>query len=196
MPTGYTAAIKDGISFEKFAMDCARAFGACVTLRDEPGGGENIPFVFEPSDYHAKALQAARDAMAEFLAMTPEQHERAAAKEWDDAETSRLIRLQEKRATRAAYEAMLAKVQAWKPPTPEHAELHSFMATQIIQSISFDCDEAYCAVPALRRTGAEWAEHRKELLTQDIEYHEREHAAEVHRAASRTAWVRALRDSL
>jgi RNA polymerase primary sigma factor len=32
MPTGYTAAIKDGISFEKFALQGARAFGALVTL--------------------------------------------------------------------------------------------------------------------------------------------------------------------
>ncbi|KKK60691.1 hypothetical protein LCGC14_3021870, partial [marine sediment metagenome] len=31
MPTGYTACIKDGISFEKFVMQCARAMGACVT---------------------------------------------------------------------------------------------------------------------------------------------------------------------
>jgi len=196
MPTGYTHDIPKGIDFKTYAMKCARAFGACVTLREEPGGGENIPVVFEPSDYHAKALQAARDAMAEFLAMTPQQHERAAAKAWDDAETSRLMRLQEKRETRAAYEAMLAKVQAWTPPTAEHAQLHNFMATQIIESIAFDCDEAYCAVPALRRTGSEWAEDRKEMLQRDIEYHDREHAKEVQSAASRTAWVQALRAAL
>jgi hypothetical protein len=36
MPTGYTAAIKDGISFEKFVWDCARGMGALVMMRDEP----------------------------------------------------------------------------------------------------------------------------------------------------------------
>lgn len=50
MPTGYTADIKDGISFETYAMNCARAFGACVSLRDKPSGGKVIPDAFEPSD--------------------------------------------------------------------------------------------------------------------------------------------------
>ncbi len=196
MPTGYTAAIKDGISFERYAMDCARAFGACVTLRDEPGGGEKIPFVFEPSDYHAKAAQKARDALSALLAMTPQERERAAAKAWDDAETSRLMLLEDKRKQREAYESMLAKVQAWKPPTEEHKGLHQFMAEQIISSINFDCAGDYGMTPTLRRTGNEWADDEAARMTRDIAYHEKEHAAEVERAASRTAWVRALRASL
>jgi len=39
MPTGYTAEIYEGekeVTFEKFALTCARAFGACITIRDEP----------------------------------------------------------------------------------------------------------------------------------------------------------------
>lgn len=36
MPTGYTAAIKYGITFKEFALDCARNFGACISMRDEP----------------------------------------------------------------------------------------------------------------------------------------------------------------
>lgn len=36
MPTGYTDAIKDGISFNQFILSCARAFGALITMRDEP----------------------------------------------------------------------------------------------------------------------------------------------------------------
>ena len=34
MPTGYTADIKDGIDFKTYAMNCARAFGARVMLRE------------------------------------------------------------------------------------------------------------------------------------------------------------------
>jgi hypothetical protein len=113
MPTGYTADIKDGIDFKTYAMNCARAFGACVMLRDEPGGGERIPDAFEPSDYHLKAVEKARVELAALDAMTPAECERAAAKAWDDAETSRLMRLEDCRKLRAAYEAMLSKVQAW-----------------------------------------------------------------------------------
>lgn len=99
MPTGYTADIKDGIDFKTYAMNCARAFGACVMLRDEPGGGERIPDAFEPSDlfvrYHLKAVEKARVELAALDAMTPAECERAAAKAWDDAETSRLMRLED-----------------------------------------------------------------------------------------------------
>lgn len=196
MPTGYTHDIKDGISFQAYAMNCARAFGACVTLRDEPGGGENIPDEFAPSDYHSKAAQTARIALDALLAMTPSERDRAASKAWDDAETSSLMRLEENRKQRAAYEAMLAKVNAWSPPTAEHAELHLFMREQIEQSIKFDCDGTYGTEPTPRLTGEQWASNEAARLNRDVAYHERNHAEEVERAASRSAWVKALRASL
>jgi GTP1/Obg family GTP-binding protein len=196
MPTGYTADIKDGIDFKTYAMNCARAFGACVMLRDEPGGGERIPDAFEPSDYHLKAVEKARVELAALDAMTPAECERAAAKAWDDAETSRLMRLEDCRKLRAAYEAMLSKVQAWVPPTPDHAGLHEFMRTQIEQSIDFDCNENYLSTPTALLTGEAWAAAERARYMHDVQYHEKEHAGEVDRAASRTAWVRALRAAL
>ena len=196
MPTGYTADIKDGIDFKTFAMNCARAFGACVTLRDEPGGGNNIPDSFAPSDYHANALDKARAELVALDAMTPAERERGAAKAWDDAETSRLMHLEDKRKQREAYEAMLAKVKAWTPPTTEHADLHEFMRTQIEQSIDFDCGGNYGETPTVRLTGEAWAAERRASLARDVQYHEKEHAGEVSRAATRTEWVRALRAAL
>lgn len=110
MPTGYTADIKDGITFKTFVMNCARAFGACVELRDEPGGGEKIPESFQPSNYHADKVLAARQELAHVRELSADQRERAAAKDWDDAETWRLAGLDSMRAQRRAYEAMLAHV--------------------------------------------------------------------------------------
>lgn len=196
MPTGYTADIKDGISFETFAMNCARAFGARITLRDETGGGESIPDEFAPSDYHTKAAQKARDELASLLAIPEQERERAAAKSWDDAETSRLMRLEDNRKQREAYEAMLAKVNAWTPPTSEHVGLHEFMRSQIVKSIDFDCSDDYDQEPTPRLTGEQWAAERAARLNRVIGYHEKEHAAEVQRAESRTAWVTALRAAL
>ena len=192
MPTGYTAAIKDGISFEQYAMDCARAFGACVTLRDE----EPIPDEFQPSDYHAKAAQAARDKLAELMALTPGQRERKAVEAWNRAEKTRLKRLQDRVDTRNAYEAMLARVKAWKPPTPAHLDLHRFMQSQIEQSIVFDCSGDYDTTPSLRLSGEQWAAQEAERLNSEIARQEANHADEVDRAAKRTQWVRALRESL
>lgn len=196
MPTGYTADIKDGISFKTFALNCARAFGACVELRDEPGGGDRIPDSFAPSDYHTKALAKARTELAALDLMAPTELERGAAKAYDDAETNRVMQLRAKADQKAAYEAMLAKVQAWVPPTDEHKGMHQFMAEQIISSINFDCDGTYYDTPTVRLTGDQWAAERRASLVRDVDYHTKNHAEEVARAASRTAWVTALRASL
>jgi hypothetical protein len=196
MPSGYTADIKDGISFKTFALNCARAFGACVELRDEPGGGDRIPESFAPSDYHTKALDKARADLAALGAMTPAELERGAAKAYDDAETNRTMQLREIAGQRAAYEAMLAKVQAWVPPTEEHKGMQQFMAKQITESIRFDCGGDYYATPTVRLTGPGWAEKRRAALARDLDYHAEKHAEEVKRAESRTAWVAALRASL
>ena len=58
MPTGYTAAVKDGITFEQFAWSCARAFGALIDMRDSPTGAP-IPQRFEPSQYNAVEAEKA-----------------------------------------------------------------------------------------------------------------------------------------
>lgn len=196
MPTGYTADIQNGMSFETFAMNCARAFGACISLRDEPGGGEKIPDEFAPSDYHFNAAQKARDELASLLAMSEQDRENAAETAWKEEEERRLLRLENKRKQRESYEAMLAKVNAWTPPTPDHAGLHEFMRSQIVQSIDFDCGGDYDKEPIQRMSGKQWAAEREARLNRDIEYHDREHALEVERAASRTEWVKALRFSL
>jgi len=71
MPTGYTDKINEGITFKTFALNCARAFGACVEFRDEGGGGEVIPEVFHPSDYHLKCQDKAISELQMLNAMTP-----------------------------------------------------------------------------------------------------------------------------
>lgn len=196
MPTGYTAKIKDGITFNQFAMDCARAFGACVMLRDEPGGGEAIPDKFEPSDYHIKRLAEAKAALAAHEELTQEQRKKAAAKEWDDAETKRFYYLDEAQELRAKYKAMLRNVEAWNPPSPEHQEMKSFMREQISQSIDFDCNEEYYSKPTPRLTAEAWYAAKRAELVRTVNYHETEHAKEVERAESRTCWIQQLRESL
>ena len=165
-------------------------------LRDAPGGGDRIPEAFEPSDYHLKAAEKARGELAALEAMTPAELERAAARDWDDAETSRLMHLEDKRKQRAAYEDMLAKAAAWKAPTPDHEGLRKFMCEQIEQSLKLDCGGNYGETPTLRLTGEAWAAARRARMACDVQYHEKEYAGEVSRAATRTEWVRALRAAL
>ncbi len=77
MPTGYTAAIKDGITFKQFALTCARAMGALIMMRDEPSGAE-IPAAFPPSTFHRDQLARLSDELGNLRAMTVAEIEKAA----------------------------------------------------------------------------------------------------------------------
>lgn len=195
MPTGYTADISKGITFEQYALNCARAFGALVMMRDDPADAR-IPDKFEPGTWHAERLAAERETLAKLEGMDDEAATRAANAAWDEAETRRAVRLQEIGEQRSKYAAMLAKVNAWTPPTPDHEGLRAFMCSQILESIDFDCHTGFYDTPTPRLTGQQWLEERKASTLRAIEFHARENAAEIDRANSRTRWVKALRESL
>lgn len=194
MPTGYTANVADGkvTDFPTFAMQCARAFGACIEMRDDPTDTP-IPDEFKPSDYHAEALAAAQQRLAEFKARdgkawnaATEQHNAEAMKQYQE-DIARNERIKDN------YLAMLAQVQAWEPPSPDHHEMKKFMELQLYDSIKFDC-----RIPEKPRqlTVAEFMELERESIAWDISYHTKQQAEEVERAKSRTQWVRQLRESL
>lgn len=68
MPTGYTAAIKDGITFQEYALSCARAFGALISMREESSDAP-IPDALEMSPYYQTSYDEAREALDEFSAL-------------------------------------------------------------------------------------------------------------------------------
>jgi len=61
MPTGYTAGIINGETetFQDFAKDCMRAFGATMHMRDDDMDKDYVPRT--PSDYHTKQIQSSED---------------------------------------------------------------------------------------------------------------------------------------
>lgn len=196
MPTGYTAAIADGIDFPTFAMDCARAFGACVTLRDEPGGGDRIPESFEPDGYYQESIDRVHDKMAELVSMSSAEADSRAEQEWKDEEAQRIKRLQEKADLRAKYEAMLAEAESWVPPTPEHVRLKQFMIDQINESIRFDCSTSHLDNPAEQLDGRVWLTEQLKRCERDLQHYQVQNKKEIERASERTAWIQALRNSL
>ena len=76
MPTGYTCDVVSGKidTFEKFALQCARAFGATITMRDDPFDAP-IPEKFEPSDYNLKRLIEVKHELKRLQSLTAEQIE-------------------------------------------------------------------------------------------------------------------------
>lgn len=194
MPTGYTAAVADGITFQQFAMNCAREFGACISMEEDPADAP-IPAEFNPSDYHTKALDVAHKRLAVLKGMSLEDAEHRARLSHDTAVIAQLTRQHDRQALLDKYARMLSAVEAWAPPTPDHQGMKDFMLSQLKQAIEWDCSPMDGPPPRLL-SGADWLAEQFTQANSDIAYHQKGHAEEVERAATRTAWVKALRESL
>lgn len=196
MPTGYTADIEKGITFQQFAMGCARAFGACVEMRDDPQA-KAIPDEFKPSDYHVRALREANTELENLEKLTIEEVREHALLEYEK-EFERITKeIDKDRKLMGQYKAMLKQVKAWQPPTSEHVGLKEFMVSQIEGSIDFDgMGDYYRKHPAILLSGSEWLVGEKAKARRDISYHTEEHQKEIDRTNGRNQWTKDLRESL
>lgn len=191
MPTGYTYPIEEGCTFEEYVWGCARAFGACVTMRDDPTD-KPIPDEFKPSEYHAKAILKAEVELARLEAMTTEEVTSALKKEREEAGEENTRYVLEQNETKARYEAIRKQVEDWLPPSPDHGELKKFMLQQIDISIP---DKPYERELPITDPAA-WLAHKKSEAQRNLAYHRQEHAKELDRTAGRNRWIQQLRGSI
>lgn len=194
MPTGYTHNVVDGkiTEFADFAMQCARAFGALITMRDDPMDAA-IPEEIKPeTSYYADSLAREMKRMGEIQAMTNAEVDAAAQAEHDGAMASRAKYLADKDAESGRLNAMLSKVRAWQPPTPDHVEMKKFMIEQLTISMP---GEYVPAIPILL-DGATWRKEQIDSLAKAVVRSQKYVDEEIARAKSRTEWVKNLRASL
>ena len=132
MPTGYTHDVQTGkvTEFKQFALNCARAFGALITMRDDPMDAP-VPDKIEASSYSAQRFAESKERLAQLRLMTPEQAEIAAFNAHQEATEYAARRNAETDTENERLDAMLTKVLAWAPPTPEHVGVKDFMAEQL-----------------------------------------------------------------
>jgi hypothetical protein len=198
MPTGYTAAITEGATFQEFILSCARAFGACITMRDDPSDAP-IPDAFEPSPYYRDAVAKCERDLAELETLSLDEAQRRAEAERSERLLDAERGIAKEEADQAAYESMLRQVEAWVPPTSDHGGLKKFMRDQIALSIGSGSDyysrerEKWQRV---RPNGVTWKARSKTDLMDALERARKHYAEEVERTNGRTQWVRALRESL
>lgn len=195
MPTGYTCGVQDGTitDFCDYALQCARAFGACIMLRDEPMSND-IP-EFTPSAYHADEAAKARLDLKELNSLNAVEIARRCDEEYDKAVACRkesLARIAEKRER---YERMLSAAKSFVPPTSEHVELAKFMVSQLTDSIKWDCNTSYYDEP-VKKLPIDWLRETRDRLEKSIAYHDEEHSKEVERTNGRNEWVRQLKNAL
>ena len=156
MPTGYTAAVQDGTitTLDAFALRCARAFGACVSMRDDPTDAP-IPERFEPNTaYYDEKIAEAREIVDTLPGLTAIQCDLRAFAEWQEQSKNAARYTQEGRDCEARYRAMIAAVTAWQVPE-SHAEFRAFMLGQLEESIRFDCGHVSRAPEASGHQGME-----------------------------------------
>lgn len=196
MPTGYTADLYEGkeVTVSDFIMGCARAFGALVLMRDDPKDAP-IPDQFEPDPHYAAAANKERQRLRELEQMSDEECAAANEAEFTASLERWKKRRQEAQARRERYNRMLAEVEGWTPPTADHVGLKEFMIQQLESSIQFDCSESFDPVP-VRIDPEAWRSKSIAATASALERQMRNDDEERQRAAERSQWVKALRESL
>lgn len=200
MPTGYTCCVVEepGVTFPEFAMRCARAMGAramgaLVSMREESLDAR-IPIEFVPDPYYRESLDKAEAKVRELEVMTVEEAARRAQDDFDYARRAYLESIARWKRETAAYEKMIGEVEAWEPPTKDHAGLKEFMLEQLRMSI--DDAPSHAWNPERPDTGEEWLADERKRARENVERDRKQWEAVVASAKARTAWVAALRESL
>jgi hypothetical protein len=193
MPTGYTQDLTAETPLRDFTLRCARAFGATIHLREESLAAElTLPVATIYSQQWARKAEA---ELQELKEITPEQADARARAEWERACQDFRARVEERRAIKEAYEAMLLRVLQWEPPTPEHKVFKTFMLAQLRESIAHDCDGSYDTAPE-QQPGPVWRLERMERLEKEALYHRQKQLEEEESVQERRAWILALQQSL
>lgn len=129
MVTGYTDGIETGLTFEQFALRCARSFGPCTRQVDDPLDvpPKTIPVTVDTTQYDQAV---ARLQTLEQLTGTNDrtafvQSDLNAAKDKAQQQFNDSIVHNEK------LDELEAAVNVWLPPTYNHLELKEFMSRQI-----------------------------------------------------------------
>lgn len=197
MPTGYAAVLLDKpeTTFEQWALLCARAFGALVTMRDDDMNAP-IPEELKPSTYAAEHAEASKVKYQKLLQMdSAAQQKYGEEKQREDIASIRRC-MEQNAAQDNTLNAMLAKVVKWEPPTTEHQGMKDFMLEQLRISKHGDdwtADELR-RLEAKSAMGFYWDDVAREA--KNITYYEKSQREENERTAGRNKWLRDLRDSL
>lgn len=194
MATGYTYDVVEGklTDFKAFALRCAHAFGALITLKEE---SMDCPIPeFKPEPYYEAHLAEAKNELSKLRAMTPADCEAMALQAYREVQAGLQKSYEESLVVRDRLLAMRSKAADWRPPTSEHQGLKDFMIQQLDDTLKWEGNPKIPEVQ--KKTGAEWLAVRVESAERDIQYYTQERDKEIKRCDERNRWVKELRASL
>lgn len=198
MPTGYTWKIRDGEikNGKDFILLCARAFGACIDMREESLDAK-IPDEFKPNTYHKEQLIKAQNDLIKFKNMSIEEVQKIVNQEHVEVVEYNKKYYKELLEIKSKYLNILADVYSWQEATEEHKELKKYSIQQIEDSIKWDCGhmDDYLK-PVEKESAKSWLKRQIDKCQKDIVYYTEKQKEENERVAGRNKWIRELKDSL
>lgn len=203
MPTGYTAGIISGETktFQDFAKQCMRAFGATIHMRDENMDKEYEPRT--PSDYHTKELEKLKKRLEIVNTYSDDNLIELKKTELEKDLEYHNKRIHEIKESKLKLETFLESSVKYNAPTPEHQGIKDFMIDQIKKTIDFDCSTKYHDEKVFK-ISTQLSDLNANVIRfemikniqKDIDYHVKEQNAEVKRCAEYNQWVEAFLSSL
>lgn len=204
MPTGYTAGIIDGeiTTFEQFATQCTRAFGATIHMRDNPMDSPYEPRT--PSDYHTNSIQSKRERLEEIESMSDEKIVEDFNTQLEEDLKYHQTKMEEDKRNLEKLNSMLESAKSWVPPTEDHQPFRNFMIEQIESTIKVDGDPSYhvnkmVGIKKQMEEGINPKEYREETIQEiksQISYHETEYQNELVRCKDSNDWMEKFFESI
>ncbi len=204
MPTGYTAGIIDGeiTTFEQFATQCTRAFGATIHMRDNPMDSPYEPRT--PSEYYVNSLQSQREDLERMESLTDEDIVHEFETSMRDSLEYHERGLEKDKANLEKLNSILASAKDWVPPTEEHKGLRTFMIEQIESTIKVDGDPSYYVKKIVQikqemESGIDPKAYREDKIKgikDKISHYETEHQKELVRCKQSNDWMEKFFESI
>lgn len=187
MSFGYDVLDGKITDFRTFILSEAR----CIDYLS--GEAAPIALVVAPDDYYAVKIKETERALAELRAMTEDECFAEAEAEYHQWMDEYRAYLTKKEVQTKRIDEMLAKVQAWIPPTPQHERLKSWMIEDLKGARPSDRFTFPLPTPKDAET---WRKEREKFLLEDLAYYTRENEKVIQNARERNAWVAQLFKSL
>ena len=197
MPTGYTAGIIDGeiTTFEQFATQCSRAFGATIHMRDNPLDSPYEPRT--PSEYYVNSLQSQREKLEETKTMTDEAIVQDFETLLKDSLEYHERELEKTKVNLGRLNSIMESAKSWVPPTEDHEGVRDYMIDQLEITIKADGDPSYHVNKIVQakkelEEGIDPKVYREEKIKEiedRISYYEGEVQKELERCKQSNDWM-------
>lgn len=174
MPTGYTADIGKGLSFQQFAANCSEAFGESrlldISAKDILDVNGEVCFDATKflgknnTSYYIGRIAELKKELEQISSLSIEEYTNFVSSKLKEDKKEAKAQMKKEMALEKKYKEMLKKVKEWTPPTNDHIGFKKFMIEQIESSIKFDCGHEFYKDKLNANMPTDLEEHKKNAV--------------------------------